>query len=105
MNRKDEGVENKKAAFNQIEELYLEELYNGHKNYVMDIIKSKYVNSEERVKELQRMFPSLFNSKDEVRSLLYMTNIAKKNWGNRPLAKFTHDIDLQLNNGATKKDE
>lgn len=101
---RNENLENKKVITNQIEELYLEELYNGHKNYVMDIIKSKYINSEEYIRELLRMFPMLFNSEDEVKSLLYMTNITKKNWGNRPLAKLTHDIDIQLDEDVIREE-
>ena len=64
-----------------MEKMHLNSLYNEHKEYVMDIIKSKYVNSAERVNELLKLFPTLFDSYEDVKSLLYMTNIQKESWG------------------------
>ena len=89
---------------NQMEKMHLNSLYNEHKDYVMDIIKSKYVNSSERVNELLMLFPTLFDSYEDVKSLLYMTNIQKESWGNRPLAKLTYDIDWQLEEGTIEEE-
>lgn len=55
------------------------------------------MNSTERIKEFLQCFSELFSSYDEVKNLLYMTDLEKEHWGNRPLAKLTHDIDFQLN--------
>ena len=84
---------------NQVEKLHLNELYNEHTDYVRDILKSRYINSDSRIDDLYRSFPKLFASVDEVRSLLYMTNIDESQWGKRPLSKLTHDIDEQLRKG------
>lgn len=65
----------------------------------MDIIKSKYINSPERIDELRNRFPMIFHSHDEVKNLLYMTDIRKESWGKRPLSKLTYDIDKQLESG------
>lgn len=89
---------------NQMEKMHLNSLYNEHKEYVMDIIKSKYVNSAERVNELLKLFPTLFDSYEDVKSLLYMTNIQKESWGNRPLSKLTYDIDWQLEEGTIEEE-
>ena len=84
---------------NQVEKLHLNELYSEHADYVRDILKSRYINSDSRIDDLYRSFPKLFASVDEVRSLLYMTNIDESQWGKRPLSKLTHDIDEQLRKG------
>ncbi len=81
---------------NQMDKLHLDELYDHHKDYVRDIIKSKYINTPERVNELYKNFSLLFHSTEEVKSLLYMTQLHKESWGKRPLSKLTHDIDQQL---------
>ena len=84
----------------QMEELHLDALYNEHTDYVKDIIRSKYVNTPNRIREIQRSFPQLFHSCDEVKNMLYMTDLRKEYWGKRPLSKLTHDIDKQLEDGA-----
>ena len=103
------GINTNKAtkkilAVNQMDKLHLNELYNEHKDYVRDIIRSKHVNTPERIKELLRMFPMLFDSDDDVKNLMYMQNIQKDACGNRPLSKLTHDIDKQLEIGAIQEE-
>lgn len=91
-----EKATNKLAISTQINSLHLDDLYNEHKEYIMDIIKSKYINSAEYINELLLSYPMLFHSYEDVKSILYMNSIKKEDWGNRPLAKLTHDIDAQL---------
>lgn len=81
------------AINNQVKKLYLKELYNEHKNFVKDIIKSKNINSPGRIMALYRSYTHLFKSIDEVKGLLYMTDLRKESWGQRPLTKLIHDID------------
>ena len=92
-------AKNASVIINQMQRLHLDELYNNHVEYVMDIIKSKYINSPDRINELRNRFPVLFHSYDEVKNLLYMTDIRKESWGKRPLSKLTYDIDKQLESG------
>ena len=94
----------KTFALNQMDKLHLNELYNEHKEYVRDIIRSKHVNTPERIEELLRMFPMLFDSEEDVKNLMYMNNIQKDTWSNRPLAKLTHDIDRQLEMGDIQEE-
>jgi len=72
--------------------LKIELLYKEHKNHVRDIIKNAIINNDSRIDELLEHFPDLFQSKTEVISLIFMSNIEKKDWGERPLSKLTHDI-------------
>lgn len=85
---------------NQWENLHLRELYSEHRGYVMDILKAKYVNTPKRISEIRRMFPQLFHSDWEVKSMVYMTDIRKESWGKRPLTKLTYDIDQQMDGDA-----
>lgn len=86
----------KEKVINQDSTLHITELYNEHKDYIVDIFKSFHVNTEKRVEELLAQFPKLFSTKEEVRSLMFMNDIRKESWGRRPLAKLTHDIYMQI---------
>lgn len=88
------------AVNNQIKKLHLEELYNLHTDYVKDILKSKYVNTPERIDEIRKLFPHIFNSDDEIKGMLYMSDLQKEFWGKRPLSKLTYDIDKQLDSNS-----
>ena len=83
---------------NQDIRLHLTDLYNTHKDYVQDIFKSYYINTDRRVEELVRHFPDLFPTKEDVRSLLFMNYLRKDEWGKRPLAKLTYDIYREIGN-------
>lgn len=76
----------------QVEELKLERLYNKHKDYIQDLVKNSYINSQERIDELLKKFPGLYNSKEEMQRVLMMNYVEKEDWGKRPLAKLTADI-------------
>lgn len=83
----------------QIKRLHLEELYDEHRDYVQDILKSHYINTPARIFDLMKKYPKLLTSYDETKNLLYMVDIRQEYWGKRPLAKLTHDIDEQLRDG------
>lgn len=83
---------------NQISKLHLDELYNEHKMYVKDMMRSRYINTPERVNELYLKFRHIFGSKDDVYGLLYMSDLKKESWGKRPLSKLTHDISVKIKN-------
>jgi len=80
----------------QNEQLHLEDLYNEHKDYVMDIVKGRNINTDSRVNELLKRHPLLFKSKDEILNILYLTDMRKEKWGKRPLSKLTRDIYSQI---------
>lgn len=85
-----------KCVVRQKEELHLKELYNEHRNYIIDIIKSNYINTDIRIKELYNRHSDIFESESEIKGLLYMSKLEKEDWGKRTLAKLTYDIDQQL---------
>lgn len=87
-----------KKADRQDAQLHLTELYNEHRDYVADILKNYYINTDARMEELLQQFPNIFRSKDEIRSLVFMSAISKDQWGKRPLSKLTYDILQELNN-------
>ncbi|MFP3511480.1 HNH nuclease [Peribacillus sp. SIMBA_075] len=74
------------------EHLKIELLYKQHKDYVRDIIRNAVIYNDSRIVELMEQFPELFESKNELLNLVFMSFIEKENWGNRPLSKLTHDI-------------
>ena len=76
----------------QVERLHLKELYNEHKDYIQDIFKNQCIYTDRKIKELFMRFPALFASIDDVKRSIYMTEVSKEKWGNRPLAKLTNDI-------------
>ncbi|PEA18099.1 HNH nuclease [Bacillus cereus] len=72
--------------------LKIELLYKEHKDYVRDIIRNAVIYNDSRIDELLEQFPDLFQSKNEVIHLIFMSNINKESWDKRPLSKLTHDI-------------
>ena len=86
---------------NQNNRLHITDLYNKHKDYIIDIFKNFHINTDKRMEELLHTFPDIFSTKAEVRSLIFMNDIKKENWGKRPLAKLTYDIYTELEKWAT----
>lgn len=86
------------AASQQDKRLHLTALYNEHGKYIADILKNYYINTEARIAELRQCFPEIFPTRDTVRSLMFMSCLEKERWGERPLAKLTHDICCELDN-------
>lgn len=76
-------------------QLKLEDLYEKHKPYVLDIIKQAYIYDENYVRDLFAEYPNLFRSIDEVKDLIYMNYLSKEKWGDRVLAKLTYDIQKE----------
>ena len=58
-----------------------------------DLLRNRYINTPKRIEEILNTFPKLFNSGEELKNTLYMSDIKKENWHMRPLAKLTYDID------------
>lgn len=56
----------------------------------------RYVFSRSMVQKIQSQFPYLFSSEKSVWEMLLLGKADEENWGNRPLAKLTHDIELEL---------
>lgn len=85
-----------KKVKKQNEKLHLKDLYDKHKDYVKDIAWNHHINSDDRIKEIMKMFPEMFLTKGDAISLIYMNDVREKNLGKRPLAKLTRDIYREL---------
>lgn len=63
-----------------------------HKSYVLRMFRQNYQFGKEYGASLGRSFSNLFSDP----SLTYLRDIRKEYWGDSPLAKLTHDIDLEI---------
>jgi hypothetical protein len=82
---------------NNIETFNLKQLYNNHKDIIVEILKRKEIYPDSRIDELYKEFGGkLFNSKDELIGLIHCNYIDKKDINKRPLSKLTKDILEQI---------
>ena len=79
-----------------INTLGLEDLYNGHKDYVLELIEKR--NSYDRITRegIVDEFQGIFHSQAEVFEFIWGRYLEENAYDNRPLSKFTHDILIQL---------
>lgn len=75
--------------------LHIEELYNLHNDYILKLLRSKYIFTDEYCQSLLDTYPSFFISIDEIKDQLYFNCLQKEEWGEQILSKLTYDI---LNN-------
>lgn len=74
------------------EKLKLTSLYNKHSDYIRDIIRTAYIYDDEYINSLLTKFPDLFDSEQDVKNLVYLNYLERKDWGKRILSKLTHDV-------------
>lgn len=74
----------------------LEDMYNTHQDIVRDLIRNAIVNNKSRIDEILKLYPSLFNSREEVMQSLYLNYMGDQNLGKRPLSKLTQDICKEM---------
>lgn len=75
---------------------HLTKLYNEHKDYILSMFRQRYIFSEAYLEMLFSQFDYLFESSEDISSILYMMDVEKEGWGRRPLGKLTHDIDCEI---------
>lgn len=76
----------------------IEELYNMHKDYIMDLIKKKVMYSESQIDELYNLYQgSLFASREDVIQTITSNYLSGEHLDKRVLAKLTRDISEELN--------
>lgn len=78
---------------------HLTSLYNKHKDYILYLFWKNYVFSEAYLELLCEEFPGVFRSFQDAKSMMYLMDIEKEQWGRRSLGKLTHDIDMEINRG------
>ena len=81
----------------QINQLELEKIYQGHKDIVLDIAKKHRIFSDEYLKSLIDEF-SLPDSVQTLKELIYNAPLDSGKRNNRPLAKLTQDILEEMEN-------
>lgn len=84
---------------------HLTQLYNEHKDYVLYLYRKRYMFSDEYLQMICDSFPEIAGKFDELKGLLYLMDLEKEQWGRRPLAKLTHDIDLQITEEQGKAED
>ena len=63
-----------------------------HKSYVLRMFQQNYWFGKEYSASLKRSFRNMFLDS----TLIYLKDIRKEHWGDEPLTKLTHDIDLEI---------
>ena len=91
-----EDKDRRKRIKTSIETLALEELYQSHREYVSYLYRQRYILTNLLAQDLFKQFPNLFSSEKDVESLFALMNIDREHWGDRPLAKLTHDILAEI---------
>lgn len=81
-----------KDALEDAQNLYLEEIYNCHKDIVQEIIKKMQYYGSEYIKCILEETGSLFKNEGELYRLLYGGYAEPDEFGKRPLSKFIKDI-------------
>lgn len=92
--REREEMEERIAA--SIKILHLEEVYLAHINFAADILRNRYIFSEEYIRMLQKRFPDVNFSMQDVKNILYSCDIRIENWGKHILTKLIHDMDAEI---------
>lgn len=83
---------------NNLKIFKIRELYNMHKDYVIDLIKKRVMYSDSQIDELYSLYKgSLFSSREDVVSNIVSNYISYSHLDKRVLAKLTSDISEELN--------
>lgn len=79
-----------------IRTLGLEDLYNGHKDYVLELIEKR--NSYDLITRegIVDGFQGIFHTQGEVFEFIWGRYLEENTFEKQPLSKFTHDILIQL---------
>lgn len=70
----------------------LEEIYQFHKDEVIEILRKKNIYNESRICELEETYGDLFNSKQEIIEMIISNCLDSDNLDKRILSKLTKDI-------------
>lgn len=76
--------------------LALEELYQSHREYVSNLYRQRYILTNQMAQDIYKQFPNLYSSENDVEFLFALMNTDREHWGERPLAKLTHDIRAEI---------
>jgi 5-methylcytosine-specific restriction endonuclease McrA len=89
--------EEKELFQKNINVLHLKDLYDQHKDYVLDILQKNVVYNDSYLESLFTQFEgTLFKNKEDVMRLVLSNYTSEEDLGKRPLAKLTRDISEEL---------
>lgn len=78
---------------NNINDFGLKELYENHKDIVLELIQKSYMYNESYLDELMKNYEgTLFKNREDLLRLVFGGYIADEDLGKRPLSKLTKDI-------------
>lgn len=89
------GTEFEERVKNSIDIFHLQELYNGHKDYILHLFWIEQIFTETYMDSLSKLFPAIFPTAKDVKNWIYLMETDKEYWGKRSLSKLTHDIDAE----------
>lgn len=81
-----------KKAFLTKELFFIEELYQNHKDYVLEILKKAQLYNEDYMDSLHDSFPDIFSSQEDFLQAYLANYINEEDINKRPLSKLTIDI-------------
>lgn len=81
-----------KEAFLTKELFFVEELYQNHKDYVLEILKKAQWYNEDYMDSLHESFPDIFSSQEDFLQAYLANYINSDDINKRPLSKLTIDI-------------
>ncbi|CAH1200501.1 hypothetical protein PAECIP111893_01400 [Paenibacillus plantiphilus] len=88
----------KQRVENNLEIFKLRELYNMHKDYVVDLIKKRVIYSDTQIDELFKKYGGkLFSSREDVIATIISNYATDQNLDKRVLSKLAKDISDELN--------
>lgn len=103
----------RERAEQSIRTFLLEEVYQIHKKYITSMYFQRYVNTDEFLMDRVEQFPELFRpigdtggkplekekkeaAFQELKRAIFLMDYTPEAWGDRPLAKLTHDIEKEI---------
>jgi hypothetical protein len=90
------GSNDAKAQKN-IDDFALEEIYQNHKDIVLELIQKSVMYNESYIEELMKNYEgTLFKNEEDLLRLIFGGYISDEDLGKRPLSKLTKDILEQL---------
>ncbi|MBW7473855.1 hypothetical protein K0T92_03740 [Paenibacillus oenotherae] len=88
----------KQRVENNLSVFKIRELYNMHKDYVVDLIKKRVIYSDTQIDELFKKYGGkLFASREDVIATIVSNYVTDQNLDKRVLSKLTKDISEELN--------
>ena len=88
---------NDAKAQKNIDDFALQEIYQNHKDIVLELIQKSVMYNESYIEELMKNYEgTLFKNEEDLLRLIFGGYIADEDLGKRPLSKLTKDILEQL---------